>query len=116
MAKINFITIGFLSCLLSVTAKAADSSDAPLLWNSPYFANWTNRVVEAQASQPHWASPLITSTPLLVQQIRYDQYWQHLGNGANVDTFGSGRGLELIPTTTNEVLLNPPSYIERSVR
>jgi hypothetical protein len=96
---------------------ASDSgSSAPLAWNSPYFANWTSRVEQAQASQPHWMTPLVTVTPRLEQEVRYDQYWEHLGTGANVDTFGSGKGLELIPTTTNEVLLNPPAYEERSVK
>jgi hypothetical protein len=95
---------------------SAPASSAPLAWNSPYFANWTSRVEQAQASQPHWMTPLVTVTPRLEQEVRYDQYWEHLGTGANVDTFGSGKGLELIPTTTNEVLLNPPAYEERSVK
>ena len=83
---------------------------------SGYFANWFNRVEQAQASQPHWMTPLVTVTPRLEQEVRYDQYWEHLGNGAEVNSFGSGKGLELIPTTTNEVLLNPPAYLERSVK
>jgi hypothetical protein len=95
---------------------SSDPAAAPLAWNSPYFANWTSRVEQAQASQPHWMTPLVTVTPRLEQEVRYDQFWEHLGTGANVDTFGSGKGLELIPTTTNEVLLNPPAYTERSVK
>ncbi len=30
-----------------------------------------------------------------------------------MDTFGSGKGLELIPTETNEVLINPPAFQEK---
>ena len=58
-------------------------------------------------------TPLVTVTPRLEQEVRYDQYWQNLGNGGVLDTYGSGKGLELIPTTTNEVLINPPAYQER---
>jgi hypothetical protein len=83
---------------------------------SGYFQNWFNRVEQAQASQPHWMTPLVTATPRLEQELRYDQFWEHLGTGANVNTFGSGKGLELIPTTANEVLLNPPAYTERTVK
>ena len=33
-----------------------------------------------------------------------------------MDTYFNGQGLELIPTTDNEVLLKPPSYIQRTVK
>ncbi len=81
-----------------------------------YFADWFARSDAAKASQPHWMTPLVTVTPRLEQEIRYDQYWQHLGNGANIDQYDSGKGLELIPTTTNEVLLNLPAYLDRSIK
>ena len=92
---------------------APATTDAPTSPISDYFSNWFARVEQAQASQPHWMTPLVTVTPRLEQEVRYDQYWEHLGNGANVDQWDSGKGLELIPTDTNEVLLNPPPYLER---
>src|ERR1700722_5995250 len=92
-----------------VPATPVTSPTAPLAVSVPgYFANWFNRVEQAQASQPHWMSPLVTVTPVLVQQVRYDQYWENQGNGGAVEVFGAGKGLELIPTTTNEILINPP--------
>jgi hypothetical protein len=98
----------------AVPAAPDTTPAAPLAVSVPgYFANWFNRVEQAQASQPHWMSPLVTVTPALVQQVRYDQYWENQGNGGAVDVFGAGKGLELIPTTTNEVLINPPAYQER---
>ena len=81
-----------------------------------YFANWFARSDAAKASQPHWMTPLVTVTPRLEQEVRYDQYWQHLGNGANIDQYFSGKGLELIPTNTEEVLINPPAYLDRSIK
>src|SRR5579875_2996338 len=78
-----------------------------------YFADWFDRVERAQASQPHWMTPLVTVTPRLEQEFRYDQYWQHRGDGGNITTFDSGKGLEFIPSLTNEVLINLPPYIQR---
>jgi hypothetical protein len=71
-----------------------------------YFATWYDRVHAAQESQPHWMTPLATVTPRLEQEYRYDQSCQQLGNGAQISNFFGGKGLELIPTTTNEILLN----------
>lgn len=81
---------------------------------SAYFLHWQDRVKEAQDSQPHWMTPLVTVTPRLEQEIRYDQTSQQLGNGAHIESFDNGKGLELIPTTTNEILFNAPPYFLRS--
>jgi hypothetical protein len=78
-----------------------------------YFANWFNRVDATQAEQPHWMTPLVTVTPRLEEEFRYDQYWEHRGNNSNLDIFDSGKGLELIPDETNEVLLNLPPYQDK---
>ena len=82
-------------------------------WLSDYFVHWFERVDAAQASQPHWVTPLATVTPRLEEEVRYDQFWQHQATGAWIHSFDGGKGLELIPTTTNEVILNAPAYQER---
>jgi hypothetical protein len=89
------------------------SSDSGAGTVGDYFDNWFARVKQAQDSQPHWMTPLATVTPRLEQEFRYDQYWERAGNGASIDTLDSGKGLELIPTTTNEVLINLPTYEDR---
>jgi len=89
---------------------------APTTNIGDYFAHWFDRVNQAQASQPHWITPLVTVTPRLEEEVRYDQYWQHQASGAAITTYGSGKGLELIPTTTNEILLNPPAYDQRTIK
>jgi hypothetical protein len=81
---------------------------------SGFLDNWFVRSDYARATQPHWMTPLVTVTPRLEQEVRYDQYWESLGTGADVDNYGNGKGLELIPTTTNEVLLNVPPYMVRT--
>lgn len=98
------------------TAVPTDASTpAPVSSNfvSNYFANYFAVVEQAQASQPHWMTPIVTVTPRLEQEVRYDQFWQYRGNGQQQDVFDGGKGLELIPTGTNEVLINPPAYQER---
>jgi len=90
---------------------AADVGGDPI---SDYFAHWHDRVHEAQSTQPSWITPIATVTPRLEQEFRYDELAQSLGNGANVDVYDGGKGLELIPTTTNEVLINLPPYQVRS--
>jgi len=83
---------------------------------SRFFADWEARVSEAQASQPHWMTPLVTVTPRLEQEVRYDQVWEHQPNGASLQNYDNGKGLELIPTTTNEIILTVPAYQERELR
>ena len=78
-----------------------------------YFDDWSDRVSAAQNNQPRWVTPLMTVTPRLEQEFRYDQYWEKAGNGASIDSFDSGKGLELIPTTTNEIIVNLPAFLER---
>jgi hypothetical protein len=91
----------------------AGPTDNPIEY---YFLHWYDRVREAQATQPHWMTPLATVTPRLEEEIRYDQSFQQLGSGAEVTNFDGGKGLELIPTTMNEVLINAPNYEERYVK
>jgi hypothetical protein len=78
-----------------------------------YFLHWFDRAEEAQATQPHWMTPITTVTPRLEQEYRYDQSQQFLQNGAEVNNYFSGKGLELIPTTTNEILINVPNFEQR---
>ena len=77
---------GFATAKLSMAA-------AVLVWATPafadlavdqYFGTWYDRVGVAQASQPHWMTPLMTVTPRLEQEFRYDQYWEHTGTGADI--------------------------------
>lgn len=79
-----------------------------------YFAHWFDRVEAAQASQPHWMTPITTVTARLEQEYRYDQYQESLANGTNLNNYFAGKGLELIPTTSNEILINVPPFEQRT--
>ena len=98
-----------LTAALAAWSGAARADDGI----SQYFNNWYERVQQAQDSQPHWVTPLVTVTPRLEQEVRTDVLVEKLGTGADIDSYGNGRGLELIPTTTNELVLNAPTYIDR---
>ena len=81
---------------------------APL---AEYFQNWFVRASETQAEQPHWITPLVTVTPRLEQEVRYDQSFQSVQHGATTTNYGLGKGLELIPWYNTEVILGIPNYI-----
>ncbi len=77
-------------------------------------SGWFARAEKARAAQPHWLTPLATTTPRLEQEFRYDIVWQELGSGENVTNFGSSKGLELIPTERTEIILGVPPYFSRN--
>jgi len=76
-----------------------------------YFTDWFPRVTRIQSEQPHWVTPLVTVTPRLEEEFRYDQYWQSQPHGVTTDNFGAGKGLELIPFQNVEVILGVPAWI-----
>ncbi len=76
-----------------------------------YFTNWFPRVTQIQSEQPHWITPLVTVTPRLEEEVRYDQLWQANPHGVATDNFGAGKGLELIPFQNTEVILGVPAWI-----
>jgi len=91
-----------------------------VLWNaastllvaqdSSVSGQWLTRVAATQAAQPHWMTPLVTVTPRLEQEFRFDVQHQvtPTGNVTNVD---NGKGLELIPTRRTELLINATPYL-----
>lgn len=79
-----------------------------------YFSDWFARVDRSKAEQPHWITPLATTTPRLEEEYRYDQFWQPNAKGVTTDNYDGGKGLELIPFEKVEVILNVPPYIDHN--
>jgi len=114
--------LGIMACCWPHAARSQTAGQPPAASPAPvpqpppqtdvsgYFDTWFARVNEAQASQPHWMTPVATVTPRLEEEVRYDQFWESRGNGSTLDVYDGGKGLELIPTETNELLINPPAY------
>ena len=78
-------------------------------WIDRYF-----RMVEAtQAEQPHWISPLITTTPRLNERFRYDVSGQSRPSDVELTNYGSSKGVELILADRLAVTLGIPGYLVR---
>lgn len=72
--------------------------------------DWLQRVSATQAEQPGWVTPLVTVTPRLEQELRYDQYQEALPGGKNLYSYGGGKGVELIPARQVEVIIGLPAW------
>jgi Putative MetA-pathway of phenol degradation len=107
----RMLAAGLLSLLgASIATSHARAQGSVVDAVQNYFETWFDRVDQAQSSQPHWITPLITVTPRLEEEIRLDYLHESLPNGASVNNYINNKGLELIPTTTNEIILGIPSY------
>src|SRR5260370_30253908 len=73
---------------------------------------WFERVSKTQAEQPHWITPVVTVTPRLEQEFRYDISAQELASGATTVNIGGGKGGERIPSERVEVTLGSPPYLD----
>jgi len=76
-----------------------------------FFSCWFERSDKAKATQPRWMTPLVTVTPRLEQEFRYDIAWQGAADGTTTVNYGFNKGIELIPTSNTEVILIAPPYI-----
>jgi hypothetical protein len=79
-----------------------------------YFSRWFARVDKTKDEQPHWVTPLATTTPRLEEEYRYDQFWQVNAKGITTDNYDGGKGLELIPFEKVEVIFNVPPYLDHN--
>jgi hypothetical protein len=96
-------TIALLLLLVSIPTSS--------LAQDGYFSKWFDRVDKTQSEQPHWITPVATTTPRLEEEVRYDQLWQVNSAGVTTDNYGGGKGLELIPAEKVEVIFNVPPYL-----
>jgi hypothetical protein len=63
-------------------------------------------------TQPHWVTPLVTTTPRLEQEFRSDVVWQQTKPGAPYSVnLGNSKGLELIPLSNVEIIVGVPPYV-----
>jgi len=101
MNKTKFVVAVIVLCFSSTLTFAQGN----------YVANWFARVDETQAKQPHWITPLNTTTPRLEEEYRFDVQLQTHNNGVTTENFGGTKGLELIPAKNIEVILAVPAYV-----
>ncbi|MGB6089384.1 MAG: hypothetical protein WA721_10000 [Candidatus Binataceae bacterium] len=80
-----------------------------------FVNSWLTMVSRTQNDQPHWITPLVTVTPRLEQEYRYDQYFESARNGVATDNFGASKGLELIPQENIETIIGVPGFLKRNI-
>jgi hypothetical protein len=97
-------------------AQSVPSANGYSFSGSP-FVSWLDMVSATQAAQPSWMTPLVTVTPRLEQEFRFDFYDQQngtgsQGNGQHIFNYGGPGGprVEFIPAWPLEVILAPPPY------
>src|SRR5438270_9297673 len=85
---------------------------AALPLRAQLIEEWQSRVSRTQAEQPHWITPLVTVTPRLEQEFRFDVLRQRMPTGDDLINLGAGKGLELIPSRRIEIIIAaPPPYL-----
>lgn len=120
-------SLGFAeSVAYTADAIAAEAADLPAeslpppngyqFSGSPSIS-WLDMVSAIQAAQPGWMTPLVTVTPRLEQEFRFDFYDQQngtgsQGNGQHTFDYGGpgGARVELIPFWNTEVIFATPPY------
>jgi hypothetical protein len=99
----------------SSASPAAVAGPTPPSSAAEFFHRWISMVASTQAEQPHWITPVVTVTPRLEQEFRYDLSRQVQPNGSTVlDNYGGSKGLEFIPARHVELIVSPPPYVVRS--
>jgi hypothetical protein len=85
--------------------------DDPTYSENDWVHRWLRAVDTARSEQPHYVAPLITTHVDLVQQFRFDTYYQFSTARVGTDDYGGQKGLEIIPNTRMEVQVGIPPYM-----
>jgi hypothetical protein len=110
------MAVGPLPCPAQASSTSAPSGSGIFSAIQNYFLDWFPRVTRIQSEQPHWVTPIVTVTPRLEEEFRYDQFWQANPYGQATDNFGGGKGFELIPFQNTEIILGVPAWIAHNGR
>jgi Putative MetA-pathway of phenol degradation len=97
------VTLSMAALVVGQTASAQDR-------DSSFIDDRLQVSAHADAEQPHWIAPLFTTTPRLLEQLRFDIATQPK-KGFETTNFGGGKGLELIPFANTEILISTPPYV-----
>jgi hypothetical protein len=98
IAATQFVAIAFLA-----TPACGDEL-------SDILGSYSESHTEVRASQPAWSSPLVTTTAMLEQRLRFDVEQQHSGNGADTTELDGSRALDLIIGDSNEIQMAIAPY------
>lgn len=104
MQKMTWKSLPLLALCFALTAHAQQG----------FVQHWQARATATQAAQPHWVTPLATTTPRLEQEFRTDFDRQLTSEHTTTWNYGGGKGLELIPARRIELLFNVPPYLQHN--
>ena len=79
-----------------------------------YLAGWNARLEQARDTQPSWSSPVVTTTGLLEQRVRFDIAQQQAGNGTHTTVLDLGKGLDLVVADNTEIQIGAVPYSLRT--
>ena len=79
-----------------------------------FLRQWEARSERVQAQEPHWATPLITNTPVLDQSLRADFQHATEAHNATVWNLAASKGAKLIVAPRTEVDINFVPYFMHS--
>ncbi len=96
------------------TSATASTQQGATTQQDGFFHDSFTLLSETQSEQPHWMTPLATTTPRLEQEFRYDMKTQPHNSGLVTGNFGVSKGFEIIPPKRWEVILGVPPYIENN--
>ncbi len=100
--------------LLPLLACACFFCSGQAFAQTSWTARWLANVTATQSRQPHWITPLVLVTPRLEQEFRADFVRQLLPDNQQSWSYDNGKGLELIPQSHIEILINAPPYLQHS--
>lgn len=95
----------------SVPIFAAAVPDDPVYGQNDWVHRWLRTVDAVRDEQPHYVAPLITTHVDLVQQFRFDSYYEFSTTDAESYDYGAQKGLEIIPNSRMEVQVGIPPYM-----
>ena len=104
---VELVIISMIAMGVDYAVAQATSGDAT---NSDFVSAWFKRSSHTESGQPHWAAPMFTVTPRLVQQFRYDMGWQPNAGFTNAN-YGGGKGVEIVPCDRVELYVSAPPFI-----
>src|SRR5499427_8191726 len=103
------VTLMVFFCAPTVFAQTIRSTDSV---ETDFWSAWLKRSDKTKQDQPHWMTPLATTTPRLDQEFHYDVSWQQAMPGTNYSVnVGYGKGLELIPFEQFQINVAVPPYV-----
>jgi hypothetical protein len=112
LRPLSLASVSLIAALIPLSAHADGMLDSGVVHS------WIDMVNASQDNQPHWMTPIITTTPRLEQELRWDFYDQHNGgpphgNGQTLLNDGGPGGprVEFIPTYNTQITLGAPPTI-----